>query len=154
LRILFRSRRTMAAPVRVTLTIIAVLVGLAVVGALIRSPFFFGHRPADRSATVVNTVHYVELPNMTVALAGSAGGAVDVKVQLELEPSVDTLPVSDDVSTRLADRIADRMRDVEASAIRGTQGAMVVKSAVIGAATDEYGKGKIRAVLLESLVVH
>jgi hypothetical protein len=154
LRILFLTRRSISAPVRVALMMIALLVGLAVLGALVRGPIMAGLASVSRTPTAVNTTRYARLPNMTVTLGGSDGRSVDLKVQLELDPSVETLPVSDDITSRIADRIGDRIREIDPAAIRGTGGALLVKNAVSGAVTQEYGKGKIRAVLLEGLLVH
>jgi hypothetical protein len=151
MRAVSRTSRNAASPARVALAMVVVLLGLAGVGVLLRGGLLTGAHGILSS--VGAGTRYAALPDMTVSLGGGDGRAVDMKVQLELEPSVEKLEINDVASSRIADRVGDRMRDVDPDTLAGAGGAQLVKSAVIGAVRQEVGDGKVHAVLLESLIV-
>ena len=89
---------------------------------------------------------------MTVSLAGAAGKSVDLKAVVEFAASADT-KLSDKDYSRIADRLGDRLREIDAGDLTGAEGARVVKNAVSAAVSQELGMGRVRAVLIESMVV-
>ncbi len=95
--------------------------------------------------------NYALLPDMSVAL-GNGSRTMDLRVRLELDPQVDpnvTLPYT----ARIADRLSDRMREIEPEQLTGADGARLMKNAITSVVSREVRSIKVRDVLLESMVV-
>ncbi|MBP2293454.1 flagellar basal body-associated FliL family protein [Azospirillum rugosum] len=104
---------------------------------------------SDRSIPPKN---YAALPPMTFTLGGSDARMVDVRVLLEIDPTVDPKQASSFVP-RIADQMADRMRQIDPEQLSGAEGAKLMKSALTSVVDREARSMRVREVLLERMVV-
>ncbi|AWJ85060.1 hypothetical protein TSH58p_16955 [Azospirillum sp. TSH58] len=95
---------------------------------------------------------YASLPTMTFTLGGSDARLVDIRVLLEIEPTGDPNPATPFVP-RIADQMADRLRQIEPSQLSGAEGANLIKSTVASVMKREAQTIRVREVLLERMVV-
>ncbi len=105
----------------------------------------------DVAARMGPKKNYAALPEMSVAL-GDGNRTMDLRVRLELDPQVDpnvTLPYT----ARIADRLSDRMREIEPERLAGADGARLMKNTITSVVNREVRSIKVRDVLLESMVV-
>lgn len=134
------------APIFVALLLV-VLAGLGTWGvvAVKGSPPASGNR-------LVPPKNYAALPPMTFTLGGGDARLVDVRVLLEIDPSVDPKQAISFVP-RIADQMADRMRQIEPEQLSGAEGARLMKSALSAVVGHEARSMRVREVLLERMVV-
>ncbi|MBB3265466.1 flagellar basal body-associated protein FliL [Azospirillum sp. OGB3] len=95
---------------------------------------------------------YASLPTMTFTLGGSDARQVDIRVLLEIEPTGAPNPATPFVP-RIADQMADRLRQIEPSQLSGAEGANLIKSTVASVMKREAQAVRVREVLLERMVV-
>ncbi|WP_247876925.1 flagellar basal body-associated FliL family protein [Azospirillum brasilense] len=95
---------------------------------------------------------YASLPTMTFTLGGSDARLVDIRVLLEIEPTADPNPAMPFVP-RIADQMADRLRQIEPGQLSGAEGANLIKSTVASVMKREAQAIRVREVLLERMVV-
>ncbi|HYH18507.1 MAG TPA: hypothetical protein VD995_07795 [Azospirillum sp.] len=132
--------------------IAAVLIALAVLGgggAAVVSAV--NNRQPDPSTRMGPKKNYAHLPEMSLALGGT-GKTMDLRVLIELDPKVDP-KVTDPYAARIADRLGDRIRQIEPERLTGADGAKLMKSTVTAVVDREIRPVKVRDVLLERMVV-
>lgn len=95
---------------------------------------------------------YAALPLMTFSLGGSDARMVDVKVLLEIDPSVDG-KVADPYVPRITDRLSDRMRQLDPQQLTGADGALLMKSTIAGVLDRELRGVRVKEILLDRMVV-
>ncbi|WP_372399342.1 flagellar basal body-associated FliL family protein [Azospirillum sp. HJ39] len=95
---------------------------------------------------------YASLPMMTFTLGGSNARMVDVKVLLEIDPSVDG-KVADPYVPRISDRLSDSMRKLDPQQLSGADGAKLMKSTIAGVLDRELRGVRVREILLDQMVV-
>lgn len=95
---------------------------------------------------------YAALPLMTFSLGGNDARMVDVKVLLEIDPSVDG-KVADPYVPRITDRLSDRMRQLDPQQLTGADGALLMKSTIAGVLDRELRGVRVREILLDRMVV-
>ncbi|WP_451984159.1 flagellar basal body-associated FliL family protein [Azospirillum endophyticum] len=128
----------------VLLTLAALGVGGAVVANRNRAPSSQSHPGADRK--------YAALPMMTFSLGGSDARMVDVKVLLEIDPTVDG-KVADPYVPRISDQLSDRMRQIDPKQLAGADGAILMKSTIAGVLDRELRGVRVKDILLDRMVV-
>ncbi|MBK1840127.1 flagellar basal body-associated FliL family protein [Azospirillum sp. YIM B02556] len=128
----------------ILLTLAALGVGGAVVASRNRAPTSQGHQGADKK--------YAALPLMTFSLGGNDARMVDVKVLLEIDPSVDG-KVADPYVPRISDQLSDRMRQIDPKQLAGADGAMLMKSTIAGVLDRELRGVRVKDILLDRMVV-
>lgn len=116
-------------------------VGAAVVNA-VRSP----------PASSVAKKNYARLPEMSFAIGGDRQ-TMDLKALIELEPGVDPT-VAAPYMDRIADRLSDRMRQIEPDRLAGADGAKLVKSTIASVLEREMKTVKVKDILLDRFVIH
>ncbi|WP_244434203.1 flagellar basal body-associated FliL family protein [Azospirillum sp. B506] len=125
-----------------------VLAALGATGAVVasrnRAPPSQAHQGPDKK--------YAALPMMTFTLGGNDARMVDVKVLLEIDPSVDG-KVADPYVPRISDRLSDRMRQIDPQQLIGADGAMLMKSTIAGVLDRELHGVRVKEILLDRLVV-
>lgn len=152
MRIVFRrvNGETIALSFPVIAAVVLMLLALVGgVGAVVVSSSRNSEREA--SSRIGPKKNYAVLPEMSLALGGG-GLTMDLRVRLELDPQVDpnvTIPYA----ARIADRLGDRMREIEPERLAGADGAMLMKSAITSVVDREVRTIKVRDVLLERMVV-
>ncbi|WP_247883780.1 flagellar basal body-associated FliL family protein [Azospirillum sp. B21] len=95
---------------------------------------------------------YAALPMMTFGLGGGGARMVDVKVLLEIDPSVDG-KVADPYVPRISDQLSDRMRQIDPEQLTGADGAMLMKSTIAGVLDRELRGVRVKDILLDRMVV-
>ncbi|MFP5516135.1 MAG: flagellar basal body-associated FliL family protein [Alphaproteobacteria bacterium] len=95
---------------------------------------------------------YAALPMMTFGLGGGSARMVDVKVLLEIDPSVDG-KVADPYVPRISDRLSDRMRQIDPQQLTGADGALLMKSTIAGVLDRELRGVRVKEILLDRMVV-
>ncbi len=95
---------------------------------------------------------YASLPMMTFTLGGSDARLVDIRVLLEIDPAGDPNSAIPFVP-RIADQMADRLRQIEPGQLTGADGANLMKSTVASVVKREAQSIRVREVLLERMVV-
>lgn len=120
--------------------------GAAVVASVKRPP------PVDPTARMGPARNYVALPDMTIPVGGASGREMDVKLLVELDPTVDT-GVMIPFETRIADRLGDRVREIGLDRLNGREGAQLLKSAVTSVVDREIRPVRVRDVLIEKLII-
>lgn len=95
---------------------------------------------------------YAALPMMTFGLGGGGARMVDVKVLLEIDPSVDG-KVADPYVPRISDRLSDRLRQIDPQQLTGADGAMLMKSTIAGVLDRELRGVRVKEILLDRMVV-
>ncbi|MDQ2104487.1 flagellar basal body-associated FliL family protein [Azospirillum isscasi] len=147
----FLLRRSDGESVSLTPVIIAVvLVLLAALGTWTVVSSKTGARSAGGERKPQKT--YAALPLMTFTLGGSDARLVDIRVLLEIEPTADPNAAAPYVP-RIADQMADRLRQIEPDQLNGAEGANLIKSAVASVVKREAQTVRVRDVLLERMVV-
>ncbi|SMH58521.1 flagellar basal body-associated FliL family protein [Azospirillum agricola] len=130
--------------------LILALGGLGAAGAVLASKNRSPVPAASEKAKPAK--HYAALPQMTFTLGGGDARLIDVKVLLEIDPSVDG-KVADPYVPRIADQLSDRLRQIDPQQLSGAEGARLMKS-TIGSVLDRELRGvRIREVLLDRMVV-
>ena len=105
----------------------------------------------DVTARMGAKKNYAVLPEMSVAVGGGSR-TMDLKVRLVLDPQVDP-KVTDPYAARIADRLSDRVREIEPERLAGSDGARLMKSTIASVVNREVRSIRINDVLLESMVV-
>ena len=147
----FLLRRSDGESVSLTPVIIAVvLVLLAALGTWTVVSGKSGPRSAGGERKPQKT--YASLPQMTFTLGGSDARLVDIRVLLEIDPTTDPNPAIPFVP-RIADQMADRLRQIEPDQLTGADGANLIKSTVASVMKREAQSVRVREVLLERMVV-
>lgn len=95
---------------------------------------------------------YAALPQMTFTLGGGDARLIDVKVLLEVDPTVDG-KVADPYVPRIADQLSDKMRQIDPSQLSGAEGAKLMKSTIAGVLNQEMRGVRVREILLDRMVV-
>ncbi|BAI73857.1 hypothetical protein AZL_a03260 (plasmid) [Azospirillum sp. B510] len=95
---------------------------------------------------------YAALPMMTFTLGGSDARLVDVKVLLEIDPTVDG-KVAEPYVPRITDRLSDQMRQLDPQQLTGADGAKLMKSTIAGVLDRELRGVRVREILLDRMVV-
>ena len=95
---------------------------------------------------------YAALPDMSFTLGGGQGRHLDLHVLLEVEAGEDARLV-EPYAPRIADRLADRLRDVEPAQLAGAAGAQFMKGAITSAIGRELKQVRVREVLLDRMIV-
>lgn len=128
--------------------LLLVLAALGATGAVVasrsRAPTSQAHQGPDKK--------YAALPMMTFSLGGSDARMVDVKVLLEIDPTVDG-KVADPYVPRISDRLSDRMRQIDPQQLTGADGAMLMKSTIAGVLDRELRGVRVKEILLDRMVV-
>ena len=128
--------------------LLLVLAALGATGAVVasrnRTPASQAHQGPDKK--------YAALPMMTFSLGGSDARMVDVKVLLEIDPTVDG-KVADPYVPRISDRLSDRMRQIDPQQLAGADGAMLMKSTIAGVLDRELRGVRVKEILLDRMVV-
>lgn len=93
---------------------------------------------------------YALLPDMTLTLG--EGRVVDLRVRVEMGKRSDLAAV-DARAGRIADRLVDRIADLEPADLQGIEGADRVKRAVEGAVERELRGADVRKVLVDVMIV-
>ena len=96
--------------------------------------------------------NYAALPPMTFTLGGGDARLVDVRVLLEIDPSVDAKQAVSYVP-RISDQMADRLRQIEPDQLAGAEGAKLMKSTLASVVNREAGPMRVKDVLLDRMVV-
>ncbi|WP_448203160.1 flagellar basal body-associated FliL family protein [Azospirillum sp. sgz302134] len=109
-------------------------------------------RTSSESDSAVPKKNYAALPTMTFSLGGGDARMVDVKVLLEIEPTADPKGAVPFVP-RIADQMADRLRQIEPDQLSGAEGAKLMKSTLTAVVNREMSGMRIREVLLDRMVV-
>lgn len=126
------------------LTLAALGAGGAVIAGRNRAPAPQAQTGPDKK--------YAALPMMTFSLGGGDARMVDVKVLLEIDPSVDG-KVADPYVPRITDRLSDRMRQIDPEQLTGADGAKLMKSTIAGVLDRELRGVRVREILLDRMVV-
>ena len=124
------------------------LVGVAVIGARFVSDMRAQRDVETRMGAKMNLVN---LPDMSVRVGN--GLQLDLKVKVELQAGIDTTTVKPNAD-RILDRLVDRMSDVPADKLDGSEGAKFVKEAIDAAVRTEFDAGKVKGILVDKMVVH
>lgn len=131
----------------IALVLLAVLgAGGAVIASKVRSssaPVAEGMGPKK---------NYAALPSMTFSLGGGDARLVDVKVLLEVDPTVSG-KVAEPYVPRIADQLSDKMRSIEPGQLAGADGAKLMKSAIASVLDREMREVRVREILLDRMVV-
>lgn len=93
---------------------------------------------------------YALLPDMTLTLG--EGRVVDLRVRVEMGNRADLAAV-DARAGRIADRLVDRVAELEPSDLQGIEGVDRVKRAVEGAVERELRGADVRKVLVDVMIV-
>ncbi|MFD1627887.1 flagellar basal body-associated FliL family protein [Azospirillum griseum] len=97
--------------------------------------------------------NYAALPQMTFTLGGGDARMVDVKVLLEVEPTVDG-KVAEPYVPRITDQLSDKMRQIDPQQLAGADGAKLMKSTIASVLDREMRNVRVREILLDRFVVH
>jgi len=124
------------------------LAALGTTGAVVASK---NRAPAPQAQPGVSK-KYAALPMMTFGLGGGGARMVDVKVLLEIDPSVDG-KVADPYVPRISDQLSDRMRQIDPQQLTGADGAMLMKSTIAGVLDRELRGVRVKDILLDRMVV-
>lgn len=130
--------------------VVAGLLGLTVLGSL--GAWVMSGAQPDVEARMGPKKTYARLPEMSFTLGGGAGRNVDIQVLLEVDPGVGGADV-DPYAPRIADRLADHLRDVDPAQLSGAGGARLMKDSVAAAVGRELRGVRVRDVLLDRMVV-
>ncbi|NYZ17439.1 flagellar basal body-associated FliL family protein [Azospirillum sp. RWY-5-1] len=93
---------------------------------------------------------YALLPDMSLTLG--EGRVVDLRVRVEMAKRSD-LPAVNARADRIADRLVDRMAELEPADLQGVEGAGRVKRAVEAAVERELRGTTVRKVLVDVMIV-
>jgi len=129
--------------------LLVVLAALGATGAVIASK---SRPPADASDRLGPKKHYASLPQMTFTLGGGDARLIDVKVLLEIDPTVDG-KVADPYVPRIADQLSDKLRQIDPQQLAGSDGAKLMKSTIASVLDREMRNVRVREILLDRMVV-
>lgn len=92
------------------------------------------------------------LPLMKVEMGGAGGLAMDLNLNIVLEPGVKPSVIEPYID-RIADRMGDRLRDAGLERLNGAEGALLVKEMARSVAQQELKKIKVLDVLIERMIL-
>lgn len=134
-------------PVGFLIIVLSVLVALTLLGG----GYVVWHAPRWAvEARMGPAPPYALLPDMTLTLG--EGRVVDLRVRVEMAKRSD-LPAVTARADRIADRLVDRMAELDPADLQGVDGAGRVKRAVEGAVERELRGTDVRKVLVDVMIV-
>ncbi|CAO3417799.1 hypothetical protein [Azospirillum doebereinerae] len=129
--------------------LLVALAALGATGAVVASK---NRSASDASDKYGPKKNYAALPQMTFTLGGGDARLIDVKVLLEIDPTVDG-KVADPYVPRISDQLADKMRQIDPQQLSGAEGAKLMKSTIAGVLNREMRGVRVRDILLDRMVV-
>lgn len=140
---------------KVVLALLVALIALATVGAggifLLKPGTAHAGRPLAEAVRPV--ANYARLPTMSFTLSdGDRLHELRVRVVLDMDPSVEAKTVESFVP-RLTHALNTRMLDVDPADLRGGEGSLFIKSAVMQTAAREMRPLKVRQVLVQEMLL-
>ncbi|MBP2312494.1 flagellar basal body-associated FliL family protein [Azospirillum soli] len=140
---------------KVILALLAVLVTLTAAGAggifLLKPGTAHAGRPVAEAVRPV--ANYARLPTMNFTLSdGNRLHELRVRVVLEMDPAVEAKAV-DSFVPRITNALSTRMLDVDPAELRGGEGSLFIKDAVMQTAAKEMRPLKVRQVLVQEMLL-
>ena len=132
----------------VVASVLVILAALGIWGAVKAN----GSGRSSSSDSAHPPKNYAALPPMTFTLGGGDARLVDVRVLLEIDPSVDPKQAVSYVP-RISDQMADRLRQIEPDQLAGAEGAKLMKNTLASVVNREAGPMRVKDVLLDRMVV-
>lgn len=153
MRLIRRNSDGEAVGLEIPLIILGGLIILALAGVGGAAVVASVNRPVvDVGARMGPARNLVGLPSMTIPVGGAGGREMDVKLLVELDPSVNAAAMVP-FETRIADRLGDRVREIGLDRLNGKEGAQLLKSTVTSVVDREIRPLRVRDVLIEQLII-